>query len=89
MWETEGGDELVFAYPCARCASHADRLLEVYGGRGRASMRATRPDTADAIPFALARRVSGMLVRGAVYILIALATSFVVTVITSRDEVVP
>jgi hypothetical protein len=85
MWETEGGDELVLADLCARCASDADRLLEVYGGRGRASMRITGPAAADAIPLALARRASGMLVRGAVYILIALATFFVVTLITSRD----
>jgi hypothetical protein len=85
MWETEGGGELVLANLCARCAGHADRLLEVYGGRGRASMRVTGPGTADAIPLAFVRRASGALVRGVVYVLIALAVFFVVTLITSRD----
>ena len=84
MWETEGGDELILADLCARCAARADRLLEVCGGRGRASMRLTGPDTADAIPLALVRRMSGVLVRGVVYVLIALAVFFVVTLITSR-----
>jgi hypothetical protein len=83
-WKTEGGDELVLADLCARCADHADRLLDVYGGRGRASMQLTGPGTADAIPLALVRRVSGVLVRGVVYVLIALAVFFVVTLITSR-----
>jgi hypothetical protein len=85
LWETEGGDELVLADLCARCASYADRLLEAYGGRGRVSMRVTGPATADAIPVALVRRASGVLVRGMVYVLIALVTFFVVTLIISRD----
>ena len=55
-WETEAGDELVLADLCARCAAHADRLLDVYGGRGRASMRLTSPGTADVVPLALVRR---------------------------------
>jgi hypothetical protein len=85
MWETEGGDELVLADLCARCAAHADRLLAVHGGRGRASMRLTGPGTADTIPLTLVRRASGALVRAVVYVLIALAVFFVVTLITSRD----
>jgi hypothetical protein len=85
MWKTERGDELVLADLCARCAAHADRLLDVYGGRGRASMRLTGPGTADVIPLPLVRRVSGVLVRGVVYVLIALVVFFVVTLITSRD----
>jgi hypothetical protein len=48
-------------------------------------MRVTEPATGKAIPLALARRVSGVLVRAALYTLIALATFFVVTLITSRD----
>jgi hypothetical protein len=48
-------------------------------------MRLTGPGTADAIPLALVRRASGALVRGVVYLLIALAVFFVVTLITSRD----
>jgi hypothetical protein len=85
MWKTECGDDVVLADLCARCASHADQLLEVYGGRGRSSMRVTGPATEDVVPLAVVRRASGMLVRGAIYVLIALATFFVVTLITSRD----
>jgi hypothetical protein len=84
MWETEGGDELVLADLCARCAARADRLLEVYGGRGLASMRLMESDAAGAIPMAHVRRASGVLVRGVFYVLIALAVFFVVTLITSR-----
>lgn len=47
-------------------------------------MRLTGPLTPDAIPLALVRRASGALVRGVVYLLIALAVFFVVTLITSR-----
>jgi hypothetical protein len=83
MWETES-DEIVLADLCARCAADADRLLEVYGGRARASMRLTAPATADAMPMALLRRASGVLARGVVYALIALAVFFVVTLLTSR-----
>jgi hypothetical protein len=85
MWESEGGGELVLADLCARCAADADDLLEMYGGRGRTSVQVTEPDTAEAIPLALVRRASGVLLRGAVYALIALAVFFVVTLITSRD----
>jgi hypothetical protein len=83
-WETERGDELVLADLCARCAAHADRLLALYGGRGRASMQLSGPGRADAIPLALVRRASGALMRALVYVLIALAVFFVVTLITSR-----
>jgi hypothetical protein len=85
MWETEGGDELVLADLCARCAARGDRLLDVYGGRARASMRLAESDAADATVPSLVGRVSGVLIRGAVYVLIALAVFFVVTLLTARD----
>jgi hypothetical protein len=84
MWVTKGGEDLVLADLCARCALRADRLLDVYGGRDRASMRLTESDAADATALSRVRRASGALIRGAVYILIALAVFFVVTLITSR-----
>lgn len=84
VWQTEGGAELVLADLCARCAARADRLLDVYGGRARASMRLAESDAADATAPSLAHRASGMLIRGAVYVLIALAAFFVVTLITAR-----
>jgi hypothetical protein len=48
-------------------------------------MRLTSPGTADVIPLAPVRRAMGALVRGVVYVLIALAVFFVVTLISSRD----
>lgn len=85
MWETQGGEELILADLCARCAARADRLLDVYGGRGRASMRLTESDAADATAPSLVPRASGMLLRGAVYVLIALAMFFLVTLLTARS----
>jgi hypothetical protein len=84
MWETEADGELVLADLCARCASDADRLLDAYGVRGRASLRVSRPGTAEATGLMLLRRTSGALIRTAVYVLIALATFFVITLITAR-----
>jgi hypothetical protein len=74
---------LILADLCPRCVSHADRLLEVYGGRGGASLHVT-PAAASARPLVFVRRGSGVIARSALYILIALATFFVVTLITSR-----
>jgi hypothetical protein len=84
MWETEAGEEFVLADLCVRCASAAGGVLDVYGGRGRASMRVLQPLKGEVTAPALIRRASGVLVRAALYILIALATFFVVTLITSR-----
>lgn len=47
-------------------------------------MRLSGPGAADVIPLALVRRASGALMRAVVYVLIALAVFFVVTLITSR-----
>jgi len=43
----------------------------------------TESEAADATPLAPVRRASGVLLRGAVYVIIALAVFFVVTLITS------
>jgi hypothetical protein len=84
LWRDKAGDEFVLADLCARCASDAPRLLEVYGGRGRASMRVTQSAPAEGIRLLLVRRASGLLVRAAFYVLIALVTFFLVTLITSH-----
>jgi hypothetical protein len=83
MWRINGGEDLILADLCARCVARADRLLNVHGGRDRAAMRLTESDAAAATALSRVRRVSGALMRGAVYILIALAVFFVVTLITS------
>jgi hypothetical protein len=84
MWETQTAEDFVLADLCARCASDAGRLLDIHGGRGRASMRVLEPVKGEATAPPLMRRASGVLVRAALYILIALATFFVVTLLTSR-----
>jgi hypothetical protein len=83
IWETESDGELVLADLCPRCASEPDWLLETYGRRGGTSLRVTRPATA-ATGFIFLRRTSSVVVSAAVYLLIALATFFVVTLITAR-----
>jgi hypothetical protein len=77
--------ELVLADFCDRCAGQADRLLEVYGGRGRAAMRLTRATPVSAPKTALLQRIGGTILRALVYVLIALATFVVFTLVTSRD----
>lgn len=84
IWETEADGEFVLADLCPRCASDGDQLLEAYGGRSRGSLRVTEPGTAEAIGLTLLRRTSATLIRTTVYVLIALATFFVVTLITAR-----
>ncbi len=69
---------------CIRCAGQADRLLETYGGRGRDAMRVTQADPVSELERSPAQRVGGSLVRGVLYVLIALATFVVVTFVTSH-----
>jgi hypothetical protein len=69
---------------CRRCVSQAHRLLEVYGGTGSASLHITHAAEASARPLVFVRRGSGVIARAVLYILIALATFFVVTLIIAR-----
>jgi hypothetical protein len=84
MWATETDGELVLADLCPRCASNAYRLLELHGARGQASLRVIGPDRVEAIGSPLLRRTSGAVIRAAIYVLIAVATFFIVTLITAR-----
>jgi hypothetical protein len=84
VWDAGAVGDLVLAELCDRCASSADGLLDAYAGHGRASMRLVAPNTADAPGLVLLRRTSGALVRTAIYVAIALATFFVVTLLTTR-----
>jgi hypothetical protein len=84
MWDLGSGRTLILADLCPRCASHADRLLELYGGTGAASLHVTRVAEASTRQLVSVRRGSAVIARSALYILIALATFFVVTLITAR-----
>lgn len=84
VWNTGLGDELVLADLCGRCATEAVRLLAVYGGHGRKAIRFMQAAPVSAVEPGPVRRVGGILGRGLVYILIALAAFVVVTFVTSR-----
>lgn len=83
VWHNVGGD-LVLADLCALCAGQSDRILEMYGGRGRAAVGLVQELSPAAVERAPVRRVGGMAVRGLVYVLIALATFVLVTFVTAR-----
>jgi hypothetical protein len=84
VWESGLGD-LVLADLCARCAGQSDRLLAMYGGRGRDAVRLTQEGSISAVERAPVRRVGGMIVRGLVYVLIAVAAFVLVTLVSSRS----
>jgi hypothetical protein len=84
VWDTGLGTELVLAELCGSCATEADLLLELYGGRGRDAIRLTQWTRVSEPERAPVRRVVDVVVRGLFYVLIALATFVVYTYVTSR-----
>jgi hypothetical protein len=83
VWVGPDGTELVLAEPCERCASQADGLLALYGGRGRHAVRLVQ--AGPRIPFTVPRhRVSRFATRGLVYLLIAIGAFLLVTLISSQ-----
>jgi hypothetical protein len=85
VWNSGVDGDLVLAELCARCASESEQLLAIYGGRGRDAIRLTQDGSVSAVEPAVVRRVVGMLVRGLVYVLIAVAAFVVVTLVTARS----
>jgi hypothetical protein len=67
---------------CSRCASGAETLLELYGGRGRGSIALVQEVRPSERPY----RVAAFVVRSALYLLIALAFFLIVTLISSRTR---
>ena len=82
VWDTGLGTELVLAELCRRCADRPGRLLEVYGGRGHDALRVIRVPTAREVQ--PRRTMGGIILRGLVYVLVALAAFVVVTSVTSH-----
>ena len=80
IWESPFQAELVLADLCSRCATKADTLLKLYGGRGRESIALVQ----EVRPSARPHRVVGFLARGALYLLVALAFFLIVTLVSSR-----
>jgi hypothetical protein len=79
VWESPFGAELVVADFCSRCATRAETLLELHGGRGRNSIALVQ----EVRPAARPHRVVGFAARGALYLLVALAFFLIVTLISS------
>jgi hypothetical protein len=79
IWNSGIAGKLVLADLCSRCAADADRLLDLYGGRGRDAIRVTRDKQVAPATVARARRLGGVLV----YLLAALASFALVTLISS------
>jgi len=82
VWDSGLGGGVVLADLCRPCAADGDQLLAKYGGHGRGAMRVTQPGAAPET--GVAQRVSGVVIRGVLYALIALAVFFLVTFVTSR-----
>jgi hypothetical protein len=79
VWATDGGDELVLADLCSHCAGDADRVLDHYGERGREALTVIKETRIEPIGSARAPRLARVLV----YLLVGLASFFIVTLISS------
>jgi hypothetical protein len=79
VWDSGVGTDLVLADLCSRCAADADRLLDLYGGRGRNALRLTQEKRVAHVPAARARTLGRVLV----YVLAGLASFVLVTLISS------
>jgi hypothetical protein len=86
VWESDSVTRLVLAELCHDCATIADPLLELYGGRGRDAIRLVQEIRASPPPRAVQPRVVGYTARGMLYLLIAVASFLLVTLITSRGH---
>jgi hypothetical protein len=79
VWSSGSETELVLAELCSRCAADAGRLLDLYGGHGRNTIRLTRGRRVAAVHATRAARLTHALV----YLLVALAAFVLVTLISS------
>src|SRR5262245_34491902 len=85
VWEFDPATTLVLAELCRSCAAVYDPFLELYGGRGRDAIRLVQEVRA-APPKTAQRRVLGVTTRGILYLLIAVASFLLVTLVTSRGR---
>src|SRR5262245_18007719 len=83
VWEKDPETRLVLAELCRDCATLADSLLELYGGRGREAIRLVEEIRASTRPRRVHPRVLRYPAHGVLYLLIAFAAFLLVTVVTS------
>jgi hypothetical protein len=86
IWESDPATQLVLAELCRDCAAFADPLLELYGGHGRAAIRLVQEMRSSPAPRMVQPRVLGYTARGILYLLIAVASFLLVTLVTSRGR---
>jgi hypothetical protein len=86
VWENGLAPGLVLAELCRRCATQANPLLELYGGCGRDAIGLVKEVHAAPPPRRAQLRVLGFTARGVLYILIAIASFLLVTLVTSRGR---
>jgi hypothetical protein len=79
LWATGADEELVLAELCGRCAADGERLLDRYGGRGRVALRVNTEAPVEPVRSARQPRAARVLV----YLLVALASFIIVTLISS------
>ena len=78
--------ELVFAELCRDCATLVDQLLELYAGRSRDAIKLVQEILASSPPRTVQPRVLVYTARGMLYLLIAIASFLLVTLVTSRGR---
>jgi hypothetical protein len=83
VWESSPATRLVLADLCGDCARSADSLLELYGGRGRNGISLVHEIHGSPPPRSVQPRVLGSFARGVLYLLIAVASFVLVTLVTS------
>ena len=84
IWDAGPGDQLILAELCRDCATRPDALLEAYGVRSHGALKITRADVVSVPESPPARAIGGVVVRGLLYVLIALAAFVLVTALTSH-----
>lgn len=86
VWECDPGTPLVLAELCRDCATLADPLIELYGGFGREAISLAQEIRASPPPPSVQPRIFGYTARGVLYLLIAVASFVLVTLVTARGS---
>jgi hypothetical protein len=86
VWESDPATRLVLAELCRGCATFADPLLELYGGCGREAIRLVQEVRPSTPPRTVRPRVLGYAAREVLYLLIAVVSFLLVTLVTSRGR---
>jgi hypothetical protein len=84
VWDAGPGTELVLAELCRDCAARPNDLLETYGARSHGALRVTAADLVSERETPRARAIGGIVLRGLVYVLVAIAAFVLITAVTSR-----